>query len=46
MKSNRLDLALALIDKIKSNNEDILNTVHYTTVIKGLGKAGKLDEAL
>ena len=45
VKNDRLDLALILIEKMKEDNIT-LNTILYTTLIKGFAKAGKLEEAL
>ena len=45
VKNDRLDLALVLIDKMKADKLK-LNTIVYTTLIKGFSRARKLDKAL
>ena len=45
VKNDRLDLALALIEKMKADKLR-LNTIVYTTLIKGFSKNRRLDEAL
>ena len=45
VKNDRMDLALILVDKIKQDNI-ALNTILYTTLIKGFSRANKLQEAL
>jgi pentatricopeptide repeat protein len=44
VKNNRLDLALLLFDRIKQDKIE-LNTILYTTLIKGLSKVNKVTEA-
>ena len=45
VKNDRMDLALILVDKMKQDNI-ALNTILYTTLIKGFSRANKLEEAV
>jgi len=45
VKNDRLDMALELTDLMKLNGVP-LNTVLFTTLIKGFARSGRIDDAL